>query len=399
MASFKSRGLGLFFLCYIMYSCIYVARLNFSVASVLLEESGALTQTQIGIIGSIFSFTYAAFKFPAGRLGDRFSPNLLVAAGLLLTAFSNLIIGLFPLFPTLCVFWFLNACGQAVLWGPILRTLSESYPSQKAQRLCHFMSSSVAFGSIAGLVTASAIAGTLGAAMCFYIPAFISLLLGSASVIFFPKDKDRPFISKNDTGSAKILKLSELANDVEFRRKILPAFLHGIIKDNINVWIAIYFTSEFGIDVSSIAGYVFIAPLMGFAGRLLFPFLFRKSGGRGAQIASGGFAVSMLVSFILLNKSISPIFAAVSLGVLSAMISMINVHFLADFPTEYADRGGISTVSSMMDVFTYCGAGLGSLIFGVMIPAFGFNSMFIVWIIASALSAFFLIKFRDSSSN
>lgn len=392
MAAIIRRGLWLFFLCYITYSCIYVARLNFSVASVLLEGSGALTQPQIGVIGSIFSFTYAAFKIPAGRLGDRFSPRVLVAAGLALTALSNAVIGRFPMFATLCVFWFLNACGQAVLWGPILRTLRETYPAERAQKLCHFMSSSVAFGSIAGLVASSAIAGSSGASMCFYIPALVSLTLGAAAFIFIPKDEDRPYIPKTDSGGAKVMKISELAGDAELRRKIAPAFLHGIIKDNINVWIAIYFTSVFGIDVGSIAGYVFFAPLMGFIGRLLFPFLFRNSGGRGAGIAAAGFVVSIAAGCMLLIRSISPFLAAVCLGLLSAMISMINVHFLADFPQSYAERGGISTVSSLMDVFTYCGAGVGSLMFGVMIPNLGFSSMFAVWIVAGAVSAFFLIR-------
>ena len=68
----KKPFLLIFLIGYLAYSAIYVARLNFSVASALLEAGGILDKAQIGIIGSIFSFTYAVSKIPNGYIGDLF---------------------------------------------------------------------------------------------------------------------------------------------------------------------------------------------------------------------------------------------------------------------------------------------------------------------------------------
>ena len=47
---------------------------------------------------------------------------------------------------------------------------------------------------------------------------------------------------------------------------------------------------------------------------------------------------------------------------------------------------------SLMDVITYGGAGLGSLLFGLLIQQYGFNSMFLVWGLVSVLSIVFLLS-------
>ena len=49
---------------YLAYSSIYIARMNFSVVSALLESAGTLNKTQIGWIGSIFALTYAGMMLP-----------------------------------------------------------------------------------------------------------------------------------------------------------------------------------------------------------------------------------------------------------------------------------------------------------------------------------------------
>ena len=100
----RKRAL-VFVTCYLAYSSIYVARLNFSVASALLESVGTLDKTGIGIIGSIFSFTYAISKVPNGYIGDRIPARKMIAVGLLIAGVSNLVIGFMPQFFSIAILW------------------------------------------------------------------------------------------------------------------------------------------------------------------------------------------------------------------------------------------------------------------------------------------------------
>ena len=38
---------------------------------------------------------------------------------------------------------------------------------------------------------------------------------------------------------------------------MVPAISHGMIKDNINVWLAVYFVDSYGIDLKQMAGFIF----------------------------------------------------------------------------------------------------------------------------------------------
>ena len=49
----------IFFICYIAYTAIYIARLNLSMASPGLVDAHVLDEVQIGLMGSAFSIIYS----------------------------------------------------------------------------------------------------------------------------------------------------------------------------------------------------------------------------------------------------------------------------------------------------------------------------------------------------
>ena len=106
----------IFFLCYIAYTCIYIARLNLSMASPAMRDAGILTSAQLGFIGSAFSVVYSCGRLFNGILGDRMASKLLIVTGLVLTAAANLLIGILPPYFLILVLWCLNAFGQSMLW-------------------------------------------------------------------------------------------------------------------------------------------------------------------------------------------------------------------------------------------------------------------------------------------
>ena len=56
MKSYKNTLI--FMICYIAYTSIYIARLNFSIASPELINTAVLSVAEVGMIGSIFSVIY-----------------------------------------------------------------------------------------------------------------------------------------------------------------------------------------------------------------------------------------------------------------------------------------------------------------------------------------------------
>lgn len=378
-----------FWVSYFAYSALYIARLNFSVASALFESMGILDKSQIGIIGSIFAFTFAIAKVPNGFLGDRKSTRKIIVIGLLITSISNLLIGVIPRFWSIAILWGLNAYGQSMLWGPLLRSFSETYTQEQYTRISQFLVSSVAVGSILGLVIATECATLLGAAACFLIPGMISLLMAVLARFFILDVPGHPESEKINLLGA----FRNVLSSPKFRKVIFPAVSHGMVKDNINVWLAVYFIDVYGVDVESMVGYIFFIPVFAFAGRMLYPVLYRKFQD-AYYVSSTAFAVCAFVSILLCVTRLPMYAALLGLGVISAMISVINTHMLSAFPSEFSDSGSLSFVASVMDLLTYGGAGIGSLVFGVLIQAFGYGSMFAIWGAASAVSIVMVLRAR-----
>lgn len=248
----------MFIIGYLGYSVIYVARLNFSTAATLFEQLGTLDKTQISLIGSVFSLVYALAKLLNGYIGDRFSAKSVMVCGLTIVGISNLLIGIFPHFISILILWGANAYGQSMLWGPLLRIYSENFDAKKFKIVSNLLSSSIAVGSIAGLLLASACISAGSAAACFLIPSAITLIVASVIRLFFLDARSSE--KKAQVGIRQAFAV--LLGEKNFHWIVFPAVAHGIIKDNVNVWMAMYVVDTFGIDLKAIAGYVFVIPLL-----------------------------------------------------------------------------------------------------------------------------------------
>lgn len=381
----KLRFFLVFSVGYLAYTSIYAARLNFSVAATLLQEQNILNKAQIGIIGSVFSLVYALAKVPNGYIGDHFSTKKVIIIGLLITGVSNLMIGLFPCFVSIMILWGLNAYGQSMLWGPLLRTFSENYGEERFKKISQILVSSVAAGSIVGLQIATRCVSLGSAAVCFLIPSGITLIMALLVKLWFIDAAGE----KKRRGKSVFQELRELLHEKKFRWIMIPAISHGMIKDNINVWLAVYFVDTYGVDLKQMAGFIFLIPTFAFVGRMLYMPFYRilKNEYRISMLC---FGICSISAAVLIQDHLPAFLALMCLGIISALVSMINTHLLSAFPAEFPEQNNISFVASIMDVLTYGGAGIGSLCFGILIQYFGYQSMFFIWMGFSLISIWFL---------
>lgn len=376
------NNLGLIFTVgFMAYASIYIARLNFAVASAAFEAGGMLTKAQIGIIGSVFSFTYAIAKVPGGMLGDRYSGGNVITLGLLLTGLSNLAIAVFPVFAVITVAWGINALGQSMLWGPLLRTMSEICSDEQYKKVSRSLGISIAVGSIAGILAASFCLTWFNVRVCFAVPAVLTFIMAAAVRCFFPNVPGHMGKTLADT----VIAVRGITVQAEFKSMFIPAMGHGMIKDNINVWLAVFFVDTYAIDISKVGGYVFFIPLMSLLGKTLYPVLYRYLRS-DYKISISSFVLCIICSVYLTSGKASVVGAVLCMGMLAALVAAINTHILAVIPGQIADKSNMSFAASVMDLLVYGGAGLGSLIFGGLIPKYGYGSMFAIWAAASAVS-------------
>ena len=374
----KKKTTAVFPVCYLAYLFIYVARLNLSMAASGLKETHILTMEQIGALGSVFSVVYACGRLLSGILSDRIAPWKMISFGLVLCGVSNLCFSQFPPFAAILLLWSVNALAQSMLWGSILRILSAIYPESVAKKRASYMATTVATGNLVGILLNSALINRFGLAWAFAVPGGITL--GAALLVVCNTRHIQPPVSqKADQNFGKLLK------NPTVRHMMFPALIHGVLKDNISLWMAVYIMDTFGVNLEQSSYYILLIPTLGFLARLLAPELYRLAGERERPMLVWGFLACICGAVLLVFLASSTWLAIAYLSLVYMAVSVMNACFLSFFPLQFAREGAVASVSGIMDFATYLGTGISSMVFGVLIEGWGYGAMFATWAVLCAV--------------
>ena len=381
----KKKALLICIVCYLSYAMLYVARLNLSMASPDLKEFGLLTSAQIGLLGSVFSIIYAAGRLFNGILSDRVPSWIMICSGLVLAGLSNIAIGFFPPFVGILILWGSNAYAQSMLWSAILRTVSVLYEPEAAKKRASILVSSVPVGNLISIVACSRIISAWGAQWAFLVPGGILLVLTLLAFLLLRSIRFPKVAAQQNP----IASMGAMLRDREIRTLFVPTVFHGVMKDNVTLWMTVFFVDRYGIDLETSALFVFFIPLLGFLGRMVYPFFYRLCGSEEHRVSQYAFLLCV-VGALLLCLQVPPVLAMIALGGVYAAVMVANTSFLTIYPMRFSAEGRVASLSGMMDFVTYLGASVASLIYGALEESFGYLPMFASWSAISVVSFFIL---------
>lgn len=376
----KKNSSLIFFITFFAYTSIYIARLNLTVASPELKNLNVLSPSQIGVLGGVFSVVYAVGRLLNGAVSDKLAPYTMICTGLVVAGISNILISLFPPFFGMVILWSCNAFAQSMLWSSVLCVVTAIYDGEKAKKMSSYMVTSVAVGNILGIIIGTVLVSKLGVSFAFVVPGLLTIV--SCIAVYIATHS----IKANEEKLKSHISVFGLFKNKDIAVMSLPAMLHGVIKDNVSLWMSVFFVDRFNINLEKSSLFVLFVPLTGFVGRLAYPFIYKLCKNRENVVSVLGFAICIVSSVLICVKGISPVIGAVCLSLIYASISMVNTTILSIFPISFKDSGNVASVSGIMDFLTYFGAGVGSLVFGYIIEKSGYSPMFIIWAVISAVS-------------
>jgi MFS transporter, OPA family, glycerol-3-phosphate transporter len=172
----------IFWLLWGAYASYYLCRVNFSVAQpVILKEFPTWTNTQIGMIPSIYAMFYAAGQIVNGTLGQRYGARLMMTIALLIAATTNLLFSFTTSFSQMLALWALNGIGQSAGWSLMVQVISNWNTSQRRGTVIGLLSTCYQVGNVASWLLAGLLCETLGWRAAFWVP---SLVLYPMALVF-----------------------------------------------------------------------------------------------------------------------------------------------------------------------------------------------------------------------
>lgn len=188
------------------YALYYLIRKNLSIAMPLLGEIG-VSKVQLGAFLTAGGIVYGVGRFLNGIVADRNSARKVMATGLFICAFVNVLFGLsdwivesggapsspatasIALVWTMGVIWIVNQYFQGMGVGPCIKTLPKWFPPEElsTKQSIWNLSHSVGAGAVFALCGWALIPLFHSWRLCFIVPAAIAAA-GGLAILFLFKD-------------------------------------------------------------------------------------------------------------------------------------------------------------------------------------------------------------------
>lgn len=240
-----------------------------------LEKEFGLSGTQLGLMNSVFYFSYALLQVPAGILGDKIGKKKVLIPGFLLFGAFTAVTGWAKSWSTLLFARVVTGAGEGTYYGPQYGLSSEQIPKKYRSLGSAIINSGMAFGIALGLMASSWLVYDQGYSWRtpFFVMSIPTLLTGLA-IWLFVKEKKRQPVEEGGVAKPKS-KFTDL-----FKNRNLMVFcsLFGFFV--ILTWLPYYLQSERGIAGSETGFITSLVAWISIPGALLFSSLSDRLGKR-----------------------------------------------------------------------------------------------------------------------
>lgn len=291
------------------YSLFYVCRLSLSVVKKPIVDSGILSDSEIGMIGSALFFAYAIGKLTNGFLADRSNIRRFMSTGLLLTALINLALGFITSFTAFAILWGFSGWFQSMGAAPSVVALSRWFSNKERGTYYGIWSASHGLGKAITFILVAFIVSISGWQWGFWGAGLLGLL-GAIIVVLFlydsPESKGLPSIAdyKNDHApiSVKGKSVGALQKEVLKNPYIwilaLASALMYVSRYGIESWGIYYLEAQKGYTTLEASSIVSVSAISGIVGTII-------SGMISDKFFNGSRNVPVLIAGILNVTAIS----------------------------------------------------------------------------------------------
>lgn len=375
---------SIIFLCTIIYFTSYITRKNYAAVIVeFINETGiSMDNASLALTGhAIF---YGVGQLISGFLGDKIKPKFLMACGLFTTACMNFIFPFCSSVPILTAVWCINGLAQAMMWPPIVRTLSFAIPkAEDYKRATAIVSYGCYSATVLLYLCAPVCINLSGWRILFYISASVAAVMAVATLLFMPTTENvGKKESKNETENVATKISPKKFPFVVFGFIMLVILLQGIIRDGVSDWLPTYLENQFEIS-SSVAILLGVAPpLFAIFCTAVVTYLSNKVFKNELLFVAVLFAMAFLASLALsFFSGANVVLSAVLSTLITGTMHGANFFLICVVPQYFKNTGKVSFVSGLLNCCTYAGSALSGYGFALLATFLGWGGTIVGWAI------------------
>lgn len=410
---YKRLRLKVFLGIFLGYAGYYLVRKNFSLVMPDLIALG-YSKGELGLALSGVSIAYGLSKFLMGNVSDRSNARTFLTAGLLLSAFTMMFMGLMPIATSsiliMFVLLFINGWFQGMGWPPSGRVMVHWFSTkERGTKMSIWNVAHNVGGGLIGPVAIAAIAIFGDWHSKLYFPGMVALVFAFIAYLFIrdtPQSCGLPPIEKfkNDYPSnysaehEKELSARQIFFDYIFNNRILwyiafaNAFVY-LVRYGILDWAPVYLEEAKGFSVKETGWAYFAYEYAGIPGTLLCGWISDK-------VFKGRRAPAIVIYMVLVLFAVVVYWKNPPGNIVIDNIALIVIGFLIYGPVmligvqalDLVPKKAAGTAAGLTGLFGYMGGALfANIAMGYVVDIWGWDGGFIVLILACLLSIFFTL--------
>lgn len=362
-------------LSWIIYVLAYFGRLNLSIVIPWLEDEYAYSKATLGFLAAGFFAAYAGGQLINGVLGDRFNPRYFISIGLLASGVSNLCFAFFPFLKAMFVSWVINGYFQSMLWGPMLRTISEHVPARKHKSAVFLMATSPAAGYFLSYTGIGKIAVLTGWKAAFIVPGL--LLAGASALWFFYLGRRKAGETPAGSRSSGKGGLARFIITKKLYYVIVLGVMVGLVKEGLTFWGPSLLAAQGAAGIEKALYLMSLIPVVTFLFVVVNGLIINNTRIKLRRIITL-FALFAFVSSLAMQLWGNYTFLTLLLSFYAVMTASYCANNLMTsyLPLEYRGEGRISTAAGIIDSSFYLGAAVAGPGAGALADHFGWPGIY-----------------------
>lgn len=381
MLSYK--GLGI--LLSIVYFASYITRINFAaIISSVIYDTGYL-KSELSIILVVLFITYGFGQIINGILSDKFNPKKVITIGLLIACIINLI---FPIFSysiiIMSILWGINGFAQAMLWPPIVRIMVSTLNEEQYNEVTSKVIKSSSLGTIFIYLISPLMISVFNWQSVFILCA----IMGTVAFLIWFIFQKRIQLNNEIKDKDSIKTQFNLPNKSLFPMIFIciAIVLQGMLRDGITSWMPSYLVDVYKIKEELSILITLSQSVVTLIALEFFSYLYKKYFNNEVLCALFIFVlISLVVLILLFIYNYNAIISTILMSLIIGSVHGVNLMLVCHVPKRFKKYGNISTISGLINSFTYIGSALSTYAIAVIVENSGWNLTILIWLIISIL--------------
>lgn len=385
--------------CWFMYMASYIARYVYGAMISEISASLNASKSLCGLVSTALFISYGLGQLISGRLGDKYKPYRLILIGIFSVSVINIGMSFASDIRIMIVLWFINGFFHSLLWPPLVRFMSDMLSEKDYADSVVVVSIGSACGTIVVYLLIPLCLRFATWRTGFIVCGLIGLLASVVWLIYMEYTVKRSGYVFVPSSGAKITAVNNTSEkDISLGHLImisglLPMFaaitMQGTLRDGVLTWMPSFVSERFNLSGSTSILTAVLLPVFSVISFHLSTYIQSKIKDE-LKTAIYIFGFGAVSAVILIPVShFSSIASVICMALIVGSMHGVNLMLISRVPPYFAKYGKVSTVSGIVNSFTYIGAAASTYGIALISENFGWTVTLITWAVIAVLGTLF----------